>query len=89
MLENTTEVGLSNYHIPRSLPTYFSTVTWSGYLEKEKEREREKQTDRKTKREKWIKLNMSNVAETVKKPLNIQELIFFTTYVHTMLRNVN
>ena len=32
---------------------------------------------------------MSNVAETVKKPLNIQELIFFTTYVHTMLRNVN
>lgn len=49
MLENTTEVGLSNYHIPRSLPTYFSTVTWSGYLEKEKERERE--TDRQKNKE--------------------------------------
>lgn len=46
MLENTTEVGLSNYHIPRSLPTYFSTVTWSGYLEKEKERERNRQTEK-------------------------------------------
>lgn len=32
---------------------------------------------------------MLNVAETVKKPLNIQELNFFTTNVHTMLKNVN
>ena len=57
MLENTTEVGLSNYHIPRSLPTYFSTVTWSGYLEKEKERERERERETDRQKNKERKMN--------------------------------